>query len=92
MDNRMTHYIRGAAWLLLLAFCSLQAQAQSRESYDLPDTLSSRNIVLKFHEGSRMRLGCSRLARERRTTSRERDRSGLGRRCEFNHALAKSTG
>jgi len=66
--NRLTHPVLSAAWLLLLALCSVQALAQPREPYDLPDDVVVTHIVLKFHEGSGMRLGAAGLVREQRAS------------------------
>ncbi len=67
MNNRLTHPVLSAVWLLLLALYSVQAHAQPRGPYDLPDHVVVTHIVLKFHEGSGMRAGAAGLARERRT-------------------------
>src|SRR6266571_3284906 len=54
--------------LLLAMLCSVQAHAQPSGPYDLPDNVVVTHIVLKFHEGSGMRLGATGLVREQRSS------------------------
>ena len=68
MNNRLTRLVLSAAWLLLITLCPVQAHAQPRGPYDLPDHVVVTHIVLKFHEGSGMRLGAVGLVREQRAS------------------------
>ncbi len=68
MKKCLTQLMHSTVSLLLAMLCSVQAHAQPSGPYDLPDNVVVTHIVLKFHEGSGMRLGATGLVREQRSS------------------------